>query len=230
MTQPPAFTFLPDPRMPLRDALRGVATIADATEDALEPATRLLPGGLRSRFRSALKSIGDAGKGLLSAPIDPAHLRAASEFVRGTRHDHQLAADCAMVIGHAWDHLPVVGPGHRHLISETILASTLRHLGPGAVESPARRAAHIVQSLRQHAVAGPMPGIGSRRGAGGETDIALVAIIVWLLSDRAGGLAEEERLLDLSLALVLALEAEILGAIDDPVRLAPLLQSASEHL
>ena len=34
--------------MPLRDALRGVATLADAAEEALEPASTLLPERLRS--------------------------------------------------------------------------------------------------------------------------------------------------------------------------------------
>ena len=72
------FSFLPGMQMPLRDALRGVTSLADATEDMLEPATRLMPEPLRARFRHALESLEAAGKRLLDAPIDTNQIHTAA--------------------------------------------------------------------------------------------------------------------------------------------------------
>ena len=55
------FSLLPDLNMPIRDALRGVASLADATEDMLEPAAKLLPEPLRSRFQQRVpQSVGQS--------------------------------------------------------------------------------------------------------------------------------------------------------------------------
>ena len=52
VASPKKFTLLYDMNMPIRDALRGVVSLADATEDMLEPASKLLPEPLRSRFHA----------------------------------------------------------------------------------------------------------------------------------------------------------------------------------
>ena len=64
--------------MPLRDALRGVATLVDATEDVLEPAAQLLPEPLRSRFKHSLDALEAAWKRLISAPTDAQQIQKAS--------------------------------------------------------------------------------------------------------------------------------------------------------
>lgn len=63
-----------------------------------------------------------------------------------------------------------------------------------------------------------------------EIDLSLLAIIVWLLSDRAATLAEEENLLELSLALVTAIQTDVSAALGNSEKLAQIIESSSEHL
>lgn len=232
MSQPPPFSFLPDLKMPLRDALRGVASLVDATEEALEPAANLLPHSIRTRFRSALKSIEGAGRRLMTAPVDLEHIQMASDFVGGKATDKAALENCATVIGYAWEHLQSSGHSHRPLISETVLASRLFRSLSASGRSAADCAAFLIVDIRKSSAIGPMPGVIGSAGAEKrrEIDLGLVSIMVWLLSARADNMTEEEKLLDLALALVSAIQVDALGAIEEPEKLAQVLESASTHL
>lgn len=228
----PTFSFLPDLQMPLRDALRGVASLADATEDMLEPATRLLPEPLRSRFRHALESLEAAGKRLIHAPIDTNQINTASRFLTASGTDKNAIASCASVFVFAWEHLNTAGVDHRHLISETIIADRLGRTREASSATGVDFAAAILADLRTSSAIGRMPGLarGIKAGEESRVDLALGAIAVWLLSGRAETLAEEEKLLDLSMALVRALQHDAQDAFADNTELSRFLEGASAHL
>ncbi len=231
MRQPSLTGFLPDLQKPLRDAIRGVATIADATEEMLEPAANLLPEPVRNRFRDALSAVEQAGQRLMAAPIDPDHVRQASDFVLGTDNAPAAREACASVICFAWEHLQTEAPDHRYLISETLLAAQLAQM-PEVAPQPGAKAAALLASIRTSSVIGRMPGVssglsGSDRDA---ADLTLSAIFVWLLTARDGDIGEEEKLLDLASALISAIGADVLSVMDDPDELAALLVNAARHL
>lgn len=224
--------FLPDLQMPLRDALRGVASLADATEDMLEPAAQLLPEPLRSRFQSALGALERAGKRLVHSPVDTDQIAAASRFLAATETDRPAADACARVLVYAWEHLNEASVDHRHLISETIVADRLYRSRGTSDTAGESFAAAAIADLRTSSAIGLMPGLARGITAEEETevDLALLAIAVWLLSDRAETLEEEEKLLDLAMALVRALEDEARGAFDEVSGLARFLSDTSSHL
>ena len=225
------FSFLPGMRMPLRDALRGVASLADATEDMLEPATRLLPEPLRSRFRHALESLEAAGKRLLHAPIDTNQINTAARFLTASGTDKNASATCAGVFVFAWEHLHTAGVD-RHLISETIIADRLGRTRETSSATGVDFAAAILADLRTSSAIGRMPGLarGIKAGEESTVDLLLGAIAVWLLSGRAATLAEEEKLLDLSLALVRALQHDAQDAFANHTALARFLAGTAAHL
>ncbi len=231
MRQPSLTGILPDLQKPLRDAIRGVATIADATEEMLEPAATLLPEPVRNRFRDALSAVENAGRRLMAAPIDPDHVRQASDFVLGTDSAPAAREACASVVCFAWEHLQSDASEHRYLISETLLAGQLAHL-PEVAPKPGAKAAALLTAIRSSNVIGRMPGVSS--GLSGEdrdtADLTLAAVFVWLLTARDGELAEEEKLLDLASALVSAIGKDVLSVMEDPDDLAGLLVNASSHL
>lgn len=218
--------------MPLRDALRGVATLADATEDMLEPAARLLPEPLRSRFRGALEALEQAGKRLIHAPIDTRRIAHAAEFLAGRTAPDAGAGATASVIVYAWEHLTETRVAHRHLISETIVADHLARQRAASERRGTGFAAEVLLDLRASSAIGVLPGLA--RGISGqeeaEVDLALLAIAVWLVSSRAGTLEEEEKLLDLAIALVRALQPEATAALADSDALARFLDATAAHL
>ncbi|MCI5110070.1 MAG: hypothetical protein MRY75_05905 [Marivita sp.] len=226
------FSLLPDLNMPIRDALRGVASLADATEDMLEPAAKLLPEPLRSRFQHAMQALEQAGKRLIHAPIDMDQIRAAAEFATGSTADPSGVPAAARVIVYAWEHLNETSVEHRHLISETIVADRLSRLGRDSALTGCQNTAAIVLDLRQSSAIGLMPGLarGITDAEETEVDLALVAIAVWLASKRAENLVEEEKLLDLSMALVRALQTEAASALGNPGAFADFLSDTSSHL
>lgn len=232
ISKPPSHGFLPDLQMPLRDALRGVATLADATEDMLEPAARLLPEPLRSRFHHALTSLEQAGRRLIHAPIDTKQIETASHFLIATETDAGASGSCATVLVYAWEHLNEASVDHRHMISETIVADRLARTRGTMGITGVDFAAAVLMDLRRSSAIGRMPGLARGTAAEDqpEVDLALLSIAVWLLSGRATSLAEEERLLDLSMALVRALENEARQAFADNAGLASFLAATSAHL
>jgi hypothetical protein len=232
VASPKKFTLLHDMNMPIRDALRGVVSLADATEDMLEPASKLLPEPLRSRFHSAMQAFEQAGKRLLHAPIDMERISDAAQFARGIALDKTGVSAAASVIVFAWEHLNQSRVDHRHLISETIVADRLSRLHSDGGHTGFDFAASLFLDLRQSSAIGVMPGVtrGITREEEIEVDLALMAIAVWLASKRADTLEEEEKLLDLSMALVRALQSEAETAFKSHAALAHFLDETSSHL
>jgi hypothetical protein len=232
MTRSAPFNFLPDLQRPLRDALRGVATLADAAEDALEPASALLPERLRSRFHSALKSIERAGKRLISAPIDAGLMTASAGFMAGADRERGARQACATVFVFAWEHLAEASVKHHYMISETIVADRFFRVANNSGARGADFAAALMTEIRGSSAIGRIPGLarGIHPDEAGEIDLALLSIATWMLSSRPETLGEEEKLLDLSLALVRALHIEAPDIFDDQARLSGFLAETSAHL
>lgn len=232
MSKPRTIGFLPDLQMPLRDALRGVATLADATEDALEPAAQLLPEPLRSKFQHALASLELAGKRLVHAPIETHQIDAASRFLTAAETDKRAIETCAIVFVYAWEHLNETSIDHPHMISETIVADCLSHSSKISDLTGADFAAAVLGDIRKSSAIGLMPGLA--QGITGadkiEVDHALLSIAVWLLSRRADSLTEEEKLLDLSMTLIRALQNDPRQAFAEGENLPRFLADTSAHL
>ncbi|WP_420578832.1 hypothetical protein [Oceaniradius stylonematis] len=123
MREQPPIPRLTALQLPLRDALRGVATLAEVTEELLEPAAALLPGTVRDGFRSAVHAIEGAGKRLMTAPITLESVRASSRVLSQGAGDRDALATMAVVIAYAWEHLRDAGHEHHLMISETMLGS-----------------------------------------------------------------------------------------------------------
>ncbi len=232
MRQPILTGLLPDLQKPLRDAFRGMSAIAGATEEMLDPAAKLLPRPVRDRFRDALSAVGNAGKGLTAAPVGPGQIRMAADFVRGRTGGREGAENCAAVFCCAWERLQEAAPDPRLLISETFLAGQLARLPASDPSSPGAAAAALVSLVRSSNVIGRLPGVAAGVSDRGRDtiDLGVTAIVVWLLAARDGRIAEEEKLLSLSAALVAAVRDDVLGVIDQPDKLAELLLNASAHL
>ena len=230
MKRTPPFPFLPDLETPMRDALRGVANFAEATEEALEPAAQLLPEPLRAGFHRAIKSIETTGKYLSHRDIQHRQIETASAFAAGQVEGRAAAGDFAKVVCFAWEHLQHATDLPRFMISETILVNRCaRHSsqGPGAVH-----AAGLVRLIRKSSAIGRMPGIAD--GIGSEDrdqiDLALMTVMVWLLAARADTLNAELTLLELAMALATAIRRDIAAAMDDQARVADILAASSAHL
>ncbi|MEM1064157.1 MAG: hypothetical protein AAGJ74_01535 [Pseudomonadota bacterium] len=226
---PPATAF----QMPLRDAMRGVATLADLTEDMLEPVANLLPEPLRRPFEGALKALDDAGHRFISGAIGMAEISVASDVLMGKEGDGARAETCAMVLAFAWERVrQACDLPHHQMVSETILAAQLSGAPAIAGETAAERAANLLSAIRTSGAIGRAPGVTRHHSPEEqrEIDTALVAAMVWLLAIRGETLEEEERLLDLALALSRALQADVLTAVEEPGQLARQLQQLSAHL
>lgn len=233
MQQPPPLFLLSAMQKPLRDAMRGVATFAEMTEEALEPAANMLPDPVRSTVRSALDALEEAGTKFINSSIAFEDILVASDVLMGKESGAQAQERCASVIAFAWERLWQAGKHQHHLmISETILAARLASKSPVSGETPGQRAAQLLSSIRQSSAIGRAPGMPGRHTAEDQEviDLALVSTMVWLLAARAVNLDEEERLLDLSSALSLAMKADIFAAIDDPEHVARLLPTLAAHL
>lgn len=232
IAKPSTLSFPPDLQMPLRDALRGIASLADATEDMLEPAAQLLPEPLRSRFHNALTSLEQAGKALTHSPIDIKQIETASRFLKAAETGKEAVETCATVFVYAWEHLNEASVSHSHLISETIVADRLARTHSTSRLIGVDFAAAVLADIRSSSAIGLMPGL--TRGINGEeeteVDLVLLSVTVWLLSGRAETLADEQNLLDLSIALVRALQIEAQAVFEDGPRLAHFLSDTSAHL
>lgn len=232
MSKLPPFGILPALPMPLRDALRGVATLADAAEEALEPASALLPPRFRSRFHSALKSVERAGKRLITSPITMDNIETASQFLTGVDKSREARHACTMVLVFAWDHLSEAGVNHHFMVSESIIADRLSRLATTSNAQGSDFAAALIGDIRNSSAIGRMPGIARRIHAteATEVDVALLAIGTWLMSKRTDAMEEEEKLLELSLALVRALHADIPDLFGDQALLSGFLADTAAHL
>lgn len=231
---------LPLPRalkMPLRDVLRGVTTVADLTEEILEPATALLPGPVQSTFRSALATFEGAGASAVTPRIDPADIARASAYLQGVDVSRDALETFVNVLAFAWERGQAGHDGQHLLFSETVAAARLAtaeiaNAGKRVAGIVHARAAALLTVLRKSTAASRLPGIPMTPGEKERASIdrTLLAAFTWLLSERALDLGEEERLLELALALIQALGDDALDGMDDQALLAEQLQSQADHL
>jgi hypothetical protein len=229
---------LPLPRalkMPLRDILRGVTTVADLTEEVLEPATALLPSPVQSTFKSALATFEGAGASAVTPRVDQDDIARASAFLFGSDTSRQALETFVNVLAYAWEHMQAGNDDRHLLLSETVAAASLAVTARGDAKTAHARAATLLMALRKTNAASRLPGIPMTGPMTSEEervyiDQILLAATAWLLSDRALGLAEEERLLELSMALVQALGEEVLEGFADQTSLAEQLKSLADHL
>lgn len=227
---------LPLPRalsMPLRDVLRGVTSVADVTEEILEPAAALLPGPVQATFRSALATVEGAGARAITPVIDHSDIDRASAFLQGSDTSRGALETFVNVLAYVWERSHSKTTDHPHvLFSETIAAASLVVKGRGEPVSPRVRAAAILMALRQANTASRLPGmpIAPSDDERALIDQTLLSGCVWLLSDRASDFSEEERLLDLALALVQALASDVTAGFADQDLLAEQIQSLADHL
>lgn len=230
MKRTPPFPFLPDLEIPMRDAMRGVANFAEATEEVLDQAAKLLPEPLRAGFQKAIRSIETTGRQLIDRGLNQDQIVSAGDFAMGRVCDRDVAKGFAKVVCFAWEHIHHATDAPRFMISETILgmlsAQQPEH-GVGATHTAA-----LVQAIRKSSAIGLMPGIAGGIGSEdrSEIDLVLMAIMVWLLSSRADTLEEEMKLLELALALVTAIKDDVVASMDDQAKLADILAASSAHL
>lgn len=217
---------------PLRDILRGMTSVAGATEDMLAPAARALPAPLRDAAKQALRALEGRGEQLLTPDTTMDDIARAGAFLRGDMHGRRDAACCARVLAFAWARLHGADPTYHHMLSETVASSRLVALRRGGPRGAAEHAAHLFTDLRAWHVAGHAPGlpVPLARDEQDAVDLKLVAVMVWLLSDRGHDIADEGALLEMAMALALACRARVLAAIGDPDRLARELVTLSDHL
>ena len=230
MKRTPPFPFLPDLETPMRDAMRGIANFAEATEDALEPAALLLPEPLRAGFQKAIRSIETTGRQMIGRSLTQEQIETAADFAIGQGRNPGSAKDFSKVVCFAWEHLQHTTDGPRFMISETILAmKSAQQADKGA---GAAHTAGLVEAIRKSSAIGRMPGIADGIGFEdrSQIDLVLVAIMVWLLATRADALDEEVKLLDLAMALVTAIKGDIVAAMDDTAKVADILAASSAHL
>lgn len=223
--------------MPLRDVLRGVTTVADLTEEILEPATALLPGPVQSTFRSALATFEGAGASAVTPRIDSADIVKASAYLQGADVSREGLETFVNVLAFAWERGQAGHDGQHLLFSETVAAASLASASStGARKATAAtaraRAAALLMALRASTAASRLPGIPMKplEKERASIDRTLLAAGTWLLSERALDLSEEERLLELALALVHALGNDVLESMADEALLTRQLQSLADHL
>ncbi|KIT17442.1 hypothetical protein [Jannaschia aquimarina] len=215
--------------LPLRDLARGLS--------AFTPIRGVGAAGLPAPLREALQLV----SGVLpdSHPervplegVDAASLAAASDFLSvdgpSDRMEEAFVRVLASAMQMALDQLD--GPAIP--LSETIATMRL-HSGPVAAGvSAERRAARILLDLYRARAFGPMPGLPLPTDPAQDRAVRLAAFaaFAWLLTNREDVVSEERLVLELSVALSVSLEAEVLARFDDPDTLAEMLRSVSAKL
>jgi len=215
--------------MPLRDMMRGMGTLADATEQQIEPALTLLPGPVRALLDRARRAAGDLGARTLSPPPEPEDIARAAAWLRGTETGRDGAA--ALVRALAWGWRAGMAE-HPFLFSETVAVAALAAMGDAGRARGGMRAAHILARLVEAHVVGHVPGapITLSRTARETALRVFAAVFVWLLTERAGDVQEEAALMEMALALVDAAAAELEAAAGDPDATGAVLERLAGQL
>ncbi len=223
-------TMLP----PLRDLLRGAKTAADATEEMLEPASRIVPRPLRTAFRSALEAAEASGRSILSDRIGQHEINAASRFLAGNETTAAAASAFVRALGYGWDKCQRSDPArHRLLISETVATHAVARFQSNRGECPTgeMRAAQIIAALQKDRAIGRMPGTPvSSESETKRAGLALLAIALWLLADRPESPTEEDRILELSFALTSAFGNDLMPKLSTADGLAAELARLRSHI
>ena len=219
---------------PLRDLLRGAKTAADATEEILEPASRIVPRPLRTVFRSALEAAEASGKSILSDRLGQHEINAASRFLAGDDTSSGAASAFVRALGYGWEKCLRSDPArNRLLISETVAGHAVARFQSSASEYPSgeMRAAQIIASLQKDRAIGRMPGTPvSSESERNRANLALIAIALWLLADRPASPTEEDRILELSFALTHALGDDLMPKLSTADEIAEELARLRSHI
>lgn len=229
MTKSAGSDRLQQVQMPLRDALRGVSRFAEATEAALEPAARLLPGPLRAPFHSALKSMEKVGNRLTDPPVTSDQIAQAAAFLTGETRSDGARMDCVMSLAHGWDTLTRSGTCRDDAISETLLSDLLARLPKDPQPVGALQAARVLIAIHGSGAIARLPGIAPAPNAQ-DRAMTLMALGVWLLTRRADTPKAEDDLIVLSNALVRAMGDTAQTTFQDPAPLATALTDWANHL
>ena len=219
---------------PLRDLLRGAKTAADATEEMLEPASRIVPRPLRTAFRSALEAAEASGRSMLSDRIGQHEINAASRFLAGNETTAAAASAFVRALGYGWDKCQRGDPArNRLLISETVATHAVARFQSNKGECPTgeMRAAQIIAALQKDRAIGRMPGTPvSSESETKRAGLALLAVALWLLADRPESPTEEDRILELSFALTSAFGNDLMPKLSTADGLAAELARLRSHI
>ncbi len=227
---------VPTPPLPrmfgmlLRDAARGVSSVAETAEGIVDP---MLPELVRRPLQSVLGRIeGEVRHLFQHHKISVADIRKAAAFLGGSSTDLKDAGHCADVLAFAWDRTRPEGEGFRRFLSENVTAFRLTTTRQGKGLMRYRRAAEVFLKLRRANVAGSFPGLPMphSRPEAQSIELRLFAFSVWLLAERASTLDEEMKLLELALALAGAFEEDVKRAMHDPIDLALQFERLSGHI
>ncbi|NNE88360.1 MAG: hypothetical protein HKN27_09820 [Silicimonas sp.] len=220
----------PSLQQPLRDIMRGVGMFAEITEDTLEPAASLLPGPVRHTFHGVLTSLEAVGSRAVTPPLDVQTIALASRFVSVGQDSGAQALVHAL--GFAWQKASVLRAERHFLFSEVIAARALNALEMADDLAPEVRGAMIFNVLVKAHPMGRMPGVEPNLPAEDETQVELFlfAALVWLFTERARTLDEEEKLLDLALALTMAKKEAVAQSFDDLNLLGHALIDLADHV
>lgn len=218
--------------MPLRDLVRGITSIAESTEIALEPVISSLPLGTRDALVGGLHAIEERRARFLEPQISHDDIRLAADFLRGTANEPRDAECCARVLGFAWGCMRRVDERSHDILSETLAASRFVAMRNAPAISESEHSAQLFLDLRSWRVVGSLPGLPISEAAAQREaiDLKLFALTVWLLTDRAENLEAEIDLLNLALALTHSLRSDILLAVTNSTLLAAQLQIVADHL
>ncbi|WP_394689340.1 hypothetical protein [Hoeflea sp.] len=219
-------------KMPLRDLLRGVSAFTAATNEAMAPAGTVLSFPIPSPFLLANDAVGAASARVADIEVDMAEVAAASAALKA--HDNQQVDRLVFcrVFVQAWSRLLSLSSSKHLIVSEIVVAGGFERgwMKPG--NTPEDTAANIVLSLRTMRAAGRFPGTPFPTSAEEQSDIdlTLYATVLWLLADREGSIAEENRLLELSFAFTTAQKDAVTSSLQAREALAISLQDLAEQL
>ena len=220
----------PSLRQPLRDIMRGVGLFAEMTEDTLEPAASLLPGPVRRTFHGVLTSLEAVGSRAVAPPLDVQTIASAAHFVRTDNPDG--ASNLVQVLAFAWQKYSGLRTERHFLFSEVVAARALGALQMASDLPPEMRGAMIFKALEKAHPMGRMPGVDPHLTADDETQVSLFlfATLVWLSTERARTLDEEEQLLDLALALTMAKQETVAKCFADLDQVGHALRDMADHV
>ena len=220
----------PNIQQPLRDIMRGVGLFAEMTEETLKPAAGLLPGPVRDTFRGVLTSLEAVGARAATPKVDARIVLQASGFVLGDRTGG--AEDLVQALAFAWGKTSALRIEKHFLFSEVVAARALANLQMAPDLTSRVRCAMIFKTLANAHTMGRMPGVEPSLPAQDQTEVELFlfAALVWLSTERATSLREEEQLLDLALALTMAKSQTVSQTFGDLEQVAWALHDLADHL
>ncbi|MEM6762596.1 MAG: hypothetical protein AAF615_06955 [Pseudomonadota bacterium] len=214
--------------LPLRDAARGVRSLAPLSAGGTVRDSLLLPDPISNIMDDVLARVRDAReRSAFRKQPEQDSIDTAREALYGHIAPLSAVRAIALVFAYAVDRGLTARGGHSLLVSETVLAlaaaETLRQTSDEL--TPAERAAALVAGLAKAPIASMMPGITVPLSADDRrrVDNALIAGAVWLLTDPPEVGDNEERIFDLAVALTEAAGTVTRDAMDAPQRLATSL-------